>query len=477
MGRPKIEFDREAIANCVKQGFNWKEIARVLGYSYSTLMGWKETQDFSEVLTKLGPGPELAEEVRLVAGVQPNMGAKAVSSFLLNSGKSVRRKDVREALYDMNPEASAKRKKYAIKRREYNIVVAHELWHHDGWHKLVKYGIVVHGCVDGATRAIIYAEAADNNRAATVFEIFQRTRGDILPHRVRGDRGGENKMILRFMNAVGHPLPRIGYIPGRSVHNTRIEGLWRHMRLQCTQFYMDLFKEMTDEHNVAGDDGEEEDGEVFFLDCTNDEHLFVLHHVFIPLINESLTLWKGAWNCHKLRTEHSHTPNQLLLGFKEWYPHALDERHSLDYANAIRAIAAAVFTGASSDEAAAAGALIQVQAQAEAGGGNVAAANANGFVGGAAEEQLPEDYGDGDDVDQHEYLDDVEHQYLENLDAPWVRVLPRRCGLDVEQLEDFRTHVVPCTLESHPLDERDRLKQAFFDALDYYEDCKLYEYH
>ncbi len=45
MGRPKIEFDREAIANCVKQGFNWKEIARVLGYSYSTLMGWKETQD------------------------------------------------------------------------------------------------------------------------------------------------------------------------------------------------------------------------------------------------------------------------------------------------------------------------------------------------------------------------------------------------------------------------------------------------
>lgn len=41
-------------------------------------------------------------------------------------------------------------------RRVYNVKGPHHLWHNDGHHKLIRYGLVTHGCVDGNTRTIIY---------------------------------------------------------------------------------------------------------------------------------------------------------------------------------------------------------------------------------------------------------------------------------------------------------------------------------
>ena len=41
-------------------------------------------------------------------------------------------------------------------RRVYNVPGPQHLWHNDGHHKLIRYGLVTHGCVDGKTRTIIY---------------------------------------------------------------------------------------------------------------------------------------------------------------------------------------------------------------------------------------------------------------------------------------------------------------------------------
>jgi hypothetical protein len=48
------------------------------------------------------------------------------------------------------------------------------------------------------------------------------------------------------------------------------------------------------------------------LDPTNDCDLFVLHHVFVPRINKSLTEFSRAWNAHPLRTERNWTPQQIM---------------------------------------------------------------------------------------------------------------------------------------------------------------------
>jgi hypothetical protein len=52
-----------------------------------------------------------------------------------------------------------------IIRRVYNIKGPHKLWHLDGWHKLIRYRMVVFACIDGGTRALIYCAIRKNNRA------------------------------------------------------------------------------------------------------------------------------------------------------------------------------------------------------------------------------------------------------------------------------------------------------------------------
>lgn len=43
-----------------------------------------------------------------------------------------------------------------IFRRVYNVPGPNHLWHMDGHHKLIRYGLVTHGCIDGNSRVVIY---------------------------------------------------------------------------------------------------------------------------------------------------------------------------------------------------------------------------------------------------------------------------------------------------------------------------------
>ena len=47
------------------------------------------------------------------------------------------------------------------------------------------------------------------------------------------------------------------------------------------------------------------------------ENLLVLHHLFLPRINESLQQFRFMWNNHKLSTERNRIPNQLELMRKD----------------------------------------------------------------------------------------------------------------------------------------------------------------
>ena len=63
-----------------------------------------------------------------------------------------------------------------------------------------RWRLVIHGGVDGYSRMVVYLKCADNNRAATVLELFQAVTCEFgIPSRVRADRGGENTGVARFM--------------------------------------------------------------------------------------------------------------------------------------------------------------------------------------------------------------------------------------------------------------------------------------
>lgn len=85
---------------------------------------------------------------------------------------------------------------------------------------LIRWGIVIHGFIDGYSRLITGLRAHNNNRAQTVLDLFLNASHQYgIPSRVRGDHGLENLLVAAFMDARDQSLGRrsSSYIWGRSV--------------------------------------------------------------------------------------------------------------------------------------------------------------------------------------------------------------------------------------------------------------------
>ena len=163
-----------------------------------------------------------------------------------------------------------------------------------------KWRIVIHGGIDGYSRMTVYLKASTNNRADTVFSLFHTAvQSYSLPSRVRSDKGGENVEVALFM--LSHPLrgpDRGSHIAGRSVHNQTIERLWRDVFMGCTYVFYHIFYHM------------ESSG---VLDPTNELHLFALHFVFVPRINENMKLFWEGHNRGPVSSEHNYSPERLWV--------------------------------------------------------------------------------------------------------------------------------------------------------------------
>ena len=150
----------------------------------------------------------------------------------------VTRQRIHQSLLRVSPQYVHHRHSSTTSRCVYNVPSPNYLWHIDGLHCLIRWKIVIHGGIDGFSRRIVYLHASCNNRAETVLHLFRSAvRMFGWPLRVRSDKGGENVEVARAM-IFARGTGRKSFITGSSVHNQRIEQLWRDtFRCVCHSYY------------------------------------------------------------------------------------------------------------------------------------------------------------------------------------------------------------------------------------------------
>ncbi|KAK3088508.1 hypothetical protein FSP39_019989 [Pinctada imbricata] len=170
------------------------------------------------------------------------------------------------------------RKKGCLKQRAYDVKGPNHLWHVDTNHKLIRWHLVIAGGIDGFSRMITFLFCLENNKSETLLSCFRDGVEHYgLPLRVRSDKGLENIQIAEYM--IQHRgAGRGSMLTGKSVHNQRIERLWRDVYTGVLCFYYNLYHHMEDEG---------------LLDPLNDLHIAALHYTYISKINEETTNMEG----------------------------------------------------------------------------------------------------------------------------------------------------------------------------------------
>lgn len=74
--------------------------------------------------------------------------------------------------------------------------------------------------------------------------------------------------------------------PSRSVHNIRIERLWVDVGTGFASKWKDFFTDLE---------------QCYELNVNSDFHLWLLHYLFLDLINDDILQWAQAWNHHPMR--------------------------------------------------------------------------------------------------------------------------------------------------------------------------------
>lgn len=246
-GRPRKDIDPEFLYWAYGRT-STQRIANFLGISRTTLrerllaLGLAERQlnpfdiasgditSYTRLVSNISD-EELDEQIMGVRTNNVRQGVTFTEGVLESMGLRVSRERIRQSLSRIEP-GGRPFDRVRIKRRSYSVPGPNAVWHHDGQHGkymtlvyhemqlhiysgLIRWGIVIHGFVDGYSRLITGMQAANNNRGETVLRLFHRAaRNYGVPIRLRGDHGTENILVAAWLERFRGP-GRGAYIWGR----------------------------------------------------------------------------------------------------------------------------------------------------------------------------------------------------------------------------------------------------------------------
>lgn len=281
-----------------------------LGYSRLDMAGYYQVSESTTkrwcmaagVLKRKRPQIDdttLSELLRTIkAGIGKNWGWRLVMGYLSSCGYDVTCARLKAAM----PKRLVRVGHSTTRVKQYKVKGPNALWHVDGNHKLKEWGFYIHGCIDGGTSFVHYLRLSDRNTSAVALQPYveacEKYQGC---SRVRLDAGSENVDIARYQLLV-RGEGRGSVLIGPSVHNQRIERLWRDVREGVLDRFRGLFSTMRNELFI-------------WDDCsTLDRHC--LFWVFKGVIQSSLDVFQDTWNNHHIHRKG--TPQNLYAPCLRW---------------------------------------------------------------------------------------------------------------------------------------------------------------
>ncbi|KAL4261185.1 hypothetical protein AB1N83_010317 [Pleurotus pulmonarius] len=298
-GRPRKTIDQRLLheAMAPHRAVSKSALARHLKIARGTLLKCLAEEDITTGFSGIEDN-ELDILTREFRKRYPDSGIRYLRGFLRKYGLRIPRRRVVSSLKRTSGVRHALRGCHPkIMRRKYQVARPNALWHIDGHHKLIRWGIVIHGIVDGYSRAVTGIRASTSNKASTVLDVFMEAIHSYgIPSRVRGDRGGENRDVSLFMILARGPS-RASFMWGPSTRNTRIERLWGEVGSQFARAWRGFFLRLERLH---------------YLKHSNPHHLWLIQFIFLDAINEDCKQFQENWNDHPISgVGHDKSPNDL----------------------------------------------------------------------------------------------------------------------------------------------------------------------
>jgi hypothetical protein len=177
------------LEDLLELGFSKQRIGRLLGVSRWTI--YRRVQEYGlyhvSAFSDLSDA-EIDEKIRgYINRHGRTTGEVFLMGYLRSLGIHVPRRRLRASITRIDPANVALRWGAAVYRRCYQVPWANSLWHLDGHHSLIRWSLVIHGCIDGFSRRIIFLHCSANNLATTVLNLFHSAverDGGIWPSRI-----------------------------------------------------------------------------------------------------------------------------------------------------------------------------------------------------------------------------------------------------------------------------------------------------
>ena len=157
-GRPRKTINPTFLKDALDPGKNitLATIAKVAGVNRKVLRREMKRQDLHRAFSSISDDALDAVVTSYKEEKQHSTGRGYVGGHLRQKGLHIQRARLIDSIKRVDPLGEALRSETTkrLDRQTYQVSQPNALWHMDGHHKLIAWGFVIHGCVDGFSRTV-----------------------------------------------------------------------------------------------------------------------------------------------------------------------------------------------------------------------------------------------------------------------------------------------------------------------------------